>query len=90
MKKNWYDKRDYVNFTPSTREEWGQRVWDKFNEMIERRELDNSMGDHNYIMGVVLMDMICDFTDEIDGRALKIFEDRLNNELDFIDENEFS
>jgi hypothetical protein len=81
--KKWYEYKSYINFKPSTPKEWGRRVWDRFQEEIGRRGgYDNSMGDHNYLIGMVMMDMVTDYTDKSDKFALEIIEKRIKQRLD--------
>lgn len=49
--KPWYEKSCYKNFVPKTKEEHWERIWDRFQETIERNGNDNSMGDYNYLIG---------------------------------------
>ena len=49
--KPWYERAEYKNLKPKTLNEFSRRVWDKFQETIERDGLDNSTGDHNYLIG---------------------------------------
>ena len=81
-KKEWYERKEYINFKPSTPEECGQRVWDKFQEELDRRGYDNSMGDNNYLIGMVIMEMIVDWTDEVGEHAFEIIEKRIKRRLD--------
>lgn len=77
--EKWYEREDYINFNPCTPEQWGQRVWDKFQEELDRRGYDNSTGNYNYLIGMILMEMVCDMTDEVGTHALKIIEKKISN-----------
>lgn len=79
-KKEWYERKEYINFKPSTLEEWGQRVWDRFQEELDRRGYDNSMGDNNYLIGMILMEMVDDLRNE--QESFELIEQRIKNRLD--------
>jgi hypothetical protein len=81
-RKAWYERKEYINFKPSTLEEWGQRVWDRFQEELDRRGYDNSMGDNNYLIGMVMMDMTDGFR-HTEEESFGLIEQKI---LDRIDE----
>jgi hypothetical protein len=49
--KEWYERSEYRKKKLLTPEDCWERVWNKFQEIIERSELDNSTGDYNYLIG---------------------------------------
>lgn len=49
--KKWYERAEYKNDKLDTPEKCWQRVWDKFQETVERTGADNSTGDYNYLIG---------------------------------------
>jgi len=49
--KKWYERAEYKNQKLETPEDNWQRVWDKFQETIDRKGWDNSTGDYNYLIG---------------------------------------
>ena len=59
-------------------EHW-QRVWDKFQETIDREGFDNSMGDLNYLIGRYILEKTKynekEFTDTIEQ-----YLERINND----------
>lgn len=80
--KKWYEKKKYINFTPSTPREWGQRVWDKFEEELDKRGYDNSVGNYNYLMGMILMGIVMEMVSDInDTVVFKIVEEKINKKL---------
>jgi hypothetical protein len=54
--KPWYEKVQYKKFVPVTNEDKWQRLWDKFQETLDRDSLDNSMGDHNYLISRYILE----------------------------------
>ncbi len=49
--KKWFERAEYKNKKLETPRDCWERVWDKFQETIERQEWDNSTGDYNYLIG---------------------------------------
>jgi len=83
--KKWYEREQYINFKPSTPEEWGRRVWNKFQEELDRRGYDNSMGDNNYLIGMILMDMV----NASGPDAFVLIEEKIQKRLDNWEEDNF-
>lgn len=80
-RKKWYERKKYIHFKPSTLEEWGQRVWDKFQEELDRRGYNNSTCAYNYLIGVMLMEMVDSFK-TTEQEAFDLIKQKIENMMD--------
>lgn len=59
-------------------EDW-QRVWDKFQETIDRAGFDNSMGDWNYLLGRYIFENTA-YNEEEFIHIISKYVERTNND----------